>query len=277
MSEKEKNRPLYFSHDTNTRQDPKVAALLNKYGFEGYGRFWALVEILADQKGYKLPIQKEWQWHGTAAALQMEIQKAKEFIQDLIENLELFRTDGEYFWSDSLLRRMELREEKSKKLSEAGKKGADKKWGKDSQAIARPKPSYSQAIATPEEENGQAVASKVKESKENNIKKSSDTHQLLIHHAENFKDHFEEEYKINWAKESSISKKLLESYDLEKLKKMNDFFFSEFDDAWVKNEAGYGFNIFSLKINDIIQQKKKEISVEKQKTSSGWGKRLSDL
>ena len=32
----------YFSHDNNARRHPKMKALIAEFGYEGYGRFWAL-------------------------------------------------------------------------------------------------------------------------------------------------------------------------------------------------------------------------------------------
>ena len=37
----------YFSHDNNAQDHPKMQALIAEYGFEGYGRFWALHERIA--------------------------------------------------------------------------------------------------------------------------------------------------------------------------------------------------------------------------------------
>jgi hypothetical protein len=39
----------YFSHDTNARNDPKIAAMRQSYGVEGYGLYWIVVEMLAER------------------------------------------------------------------------------------------------------------------------------------------------------------------------------------------------------------------------------------
>ena len=36
----------YFSHDYNTRSDEKIKLLIRKFGMEGYGIYWSIVEDL---------------------------------------------------------------------------------------------------------------------------------------------------------------------------------------------------------------------------------------
>ena len=76
----------------------------------------------------------------------IDVQK---FIDDCINEYKessqgngLFNTDGTYFWSESLLNRMYKMENVREKRSEAGKKSAEKRWGKKEEkkrVIKRPK------------------------------------------------------------------------------------------------------------------------------------------
>lgn len=116
----------YFSHDSNARGDPKIMALISKYGMSGYGRYWVIVEILSEQSGYKLKYCN-WSIEALALAMQHSVEEAKVFIDDCIENIELFKCDGEYFWSESLARRMKLKEQKV----EQAKKAANARWSKE--------------------------------------------------------------------------------------------------------------------------------------------------
>ena len=51
------NRDAYwFTHDSNTRDDPQCAILIEQLGLEGYGIYWVLVETLRDQPGYRYPL-----------------------------------------------------------------------------------------------------------------------------------------------------------------------------------------------------------------------------
>jgi DnaD/phage-associated family protein len=155
----------YFSHDTNARRDPKILAVRSKYGAEGYAWYFMIIEILAEQKDYKYKLTK-WATNSIAMELLCDANRVAEFINDCIKEFELFESDGEYFWSPSLIRRMQVKEEKRSKRAEAGRKGAEKRWG-NSNAIAMPKQSDSNAIAK---------NSKVKESKVNEIYSSSSSY-----------------------------------------------------------------------------------------------------
>jgi len=121
---------LWFRHDANARNDPKILALIRRHGFEAYGRFWTIIEILASEKEYKLK-KAPWLFEALADSMKCNREEAETFLNELVEEFELLQTDQEFFWSESLYRRMEAREEKIKALSEAGKKGAEKRWGGD--------------------------------------------------------------------------------------------------------------------------------------------------
>jgi hypothetical protein len=135
----------YFSHDSNARSDPKIMALINNYGIEGYGRWWVVVEMLREQSDYRLK-HCEWSTNALAMAMLCDTNSAEKFIHDCINRFELLESDDEHFWSNSLLRRMEMREEKRQKRVDAGRKGAEIRWS-DSKAIAMPKQSHSDTIA----------------------------------------------------------------------------------------------------------------------------------
>jgi hypothetical protein len=193
----------YFPHDSNARRDPKVLALRSVYGMTGYGWYWAIIEMLREQPGFKLGLISKYAYKAIAMELECGEESAAKFIQDCIEEFGLFETDGEYFWSSSLLRRMEIKEEVSSKARQA----ALTRWSKNeepnynasamlgqytSNAGAMQVQCASSADATEEEcgcnadamrmqceRNADAMlgqcsgnASKVKESKENKIKKN---------------------------------------------------------------------------------------------------------
>lgn len=127
----------YFSHDCNARNDPKTAALRNIYKSEGYGWYWIIIETMGEQEDYKLK-HCAWVMNGLAMAMLTDAITVEKFVDDCINTFELFRSDGKYFWSDSLIRRMTKKEELRNKRSEAGKKGAQKVW-ENSKNEATPK------------------------------------------------------------------------------------------------------------------------------------------
>jgi len=54
-----KNDLPYFTHNNNARRHPKMKALIAELGFEGYGRFWALCERIAEDSDAYLDISKK--------------------------------------------------------------------------------------------------------------------------------------------------------------------------------------------------------------------------
>jgi hypothetical protein len=53
-------RPLpYFPHDTGAASDIKTRRLLRRCGFEGYGRWWRLCELMAEVDGHAVPVAEE--------------------------------------------------------------------------------------------------------------------------------------------------------------------------------------------------------------------------
>jgi hypothetical protein len=148
----------YFSHDSNARHDPKILSMISVYGMAGYGWYWVIIEILREQEDYKFSITKEHSYNAIAMQLYIDCNAAKKFIDDCINEFELFVSDGQCFWSESLLERMQILADKRRKLSE----NAAKRWEKQAQK------NDSNAIAM--QLQCKSNASKVKESKVNNIK-----------------------------------------------------------------------------------------------------------
>lgn len=162
----------YFSHDSNARNDEKIARLRMKHGSAGYGVYFMILERLREAKDY-MSIKD---YNLIAFDLRDDSQLIKSVVEDF--GLFAFVTDkdrGECFYSKSFNDRMVLKDEKSKKRAEAGKRGAAKRW--DSKDKAEPSNNNSNAIAKPSKDNGNAmampqenIASKVKESKVNKSK-----------------------------------------------------------------------------------------------------------
>ena len=51
----------WFKHDVDAVYDPKVRKLIRRYGAEGYGRYWALLEALAkDADGLEVASEEDW-------------------------------------------------------------------------------------------------------------------------------------------------------------------------------------------------------------------------
>ena len=126
----------WFSHDFNARHDPKICMLRSVYGSEGYGWFWIIIEMLREQKDYKLSVNGKYGYTALAMQMQCSNNAAKEFIDACINDFVdsngkgLFETDGESIWSESLNKRIEDMEEKKRQRIEKAKKAAQARWEK---------------------------------------------------------------------------------------------------------------------------------------------------
>ena len=96
----------YFSHDSNARHDPKILAMKSVYGYQGYGWYWAIIEMMREQESYKLPLSGKYKFDGFAMQLNCKPEEAEKFINDCINEFDLLKSDNEYLWSESLITRM---------------------------------------------------------------------------------------------------------------------------------------------------------------------------
>jgi hypothetical protein len=77
-----------------------------------------------------------------------------------INDFELLKSDNQHFWSESLLRRMKMKEQKREIRSNAGRKGAASRWG-NSNAMPMPIQTHDTTIA----KDGKGKERKVKKRK----------------------------------------------------------------------------------------------------------------
>jgi hypothetical protein len=113
----------YFSHDYEPTGDPKIQALLGEYGGLGYGVFWRVVEMLHSEETHRLPL-KQYVFLAIAKQMLTSAEQIQAMINFAIHTLELFSTDGEFFWSDRVNRNFLRRQEISEKRAVAGRAGA---------------------------------------------------------------------------------------------------------------------------------------------------------
>jgi hypothetical protein len=106
-----KKDTFYFSHDYHARNDRKMVKLLSKEGLQGVGAYWCIVEMLFEEGG-KMPIDE-------CERIAFELRSDCEVIKRLVFESALFKNDGNLFWSDSVLMRLEVREQKTVKARES--------------------------------------------------------------------------------------------------------------------------------------------------------------
>ena len=166
--ETRKELTSYFPHDSNARNSDKLIRLRMRHKAAGYGVFFMILERLREEPSY----MSVKDYNMIAFDLREDASLIKSVIEDF--GLFVFTEDGKYFYSESFKKRMEFKDDKSKKRSEAGKIGLAKRWGKkeseianDTEFIANATDNDSNAIAKDEKN----IASKEKESKEKEILK----------------------------------------------------------------------------------------------------------
>lgn len=174
--ETRKELTSYFPHDSNARNSDKLIRLRMRHKAAGYGVFFMILERLREEPSY----MSVKDYNMIAFDLREDASLIKSVIEDF--GLFVFTEEGKYFYSESFKKRMEFKDDKSKKRSEAGKIGLAKRWGKKeseianaTEFIANATDNDSNAIAKDEKN----IARKEKESKDNNnippTPKSGDT------------------------------------------------------------------------------------------------------
>ena len=113
---------FYFSHDYNARNDIKIKRLIVKHGYEGYGIFWALIEDLY-QNANAMPLDYD--------CIAYDFRVDSYMIESIINDFDLFEVNDDTFGSLSVQRRLNKRNEKSRKARES----AMKRWGRDAKAL----------------------------------------------------------------------------------------------------------------------------------------------
>jgi len=112
-------------------------------GVEGVGIYWCVVEMLYEEGGYLLLSEYE--------RISFELRVEYERIEKVL-NSSLFERDKDRFWSESVLKRLQARKEKSTKARES----VEKRW-KDTNVLR------------PNNDSNTIKESKIKESKEKDI------------------------------------------------------------------------------------------------------------
>lgn len=181
----------YFSHDSNARHDPKITAMRGVYGSVGYAWFFMFIEMMRETDGYRLDIKSKYAFNAYAMQMQCEPDAIASFVHDCVNEFDLFLSDGDTFWSESLIRRMDKAHERSKKAADS----ANARWSK------RPK----NANASKSNANASKMDA-IKESKES--KESKDINPCV-----ECDEEFENWYSI-YPKEGSVRKKAYDSWKI---------------------------------------------------------------
>ena len=123
----------YFPHDSNARNDEKCMYIIGKYGLQGYGLYWVLVESMHEQEDGKLTCAL---LDGFANRYNIDITVLKQIYNDAI-TISLFVTDDIKYWSERVLKNKDELAQKRELKSIAGKLGMAKRWQIDNTVITK--------------------------------------------------------------------------------------------------------------------------------------------
>jgi hypothetical protein len=147
-----KKETFYFSHDYSCINDPKIQALIGKFGAKGYGIFWRIVEMLHEDPEHKLSL-KPYVLQAIASLFKEDVKEIKSVIDYAVNICELFQKEKGYIFSQRVLDNLAKRDKIKKARSEAGKRSAIVR-SQQNETIVKQKPTKE---------------SKVKETKVNSI------------------------------------------------------------------------------------------------------------
>lgn len=112
---------FWFPHDCNASDDDKTMILIDQLGLEGYGIYWVLIEKLREREDFKMPFN-------TIPIIARRYGTTAEKMKTVVTQFDLFEYDENgFFFSQSLVNRMQKWIDKKEKLSIAGKISAQKR------------------------------------------------------------------------------------------------------------------------------------------------------
>jgi hypothetical protein len=109
-------KTFYFQHDYNARNDPKLQDVLSETGVAGLGVFWCIVEMLYEQDG-TLDLR-------SCKSIAFALHTDAKLVESIVKDYNLFENDGEKFWSNSVLTRLNT----SRSIASKRKAAALSRW-----------------------------------------------------------------------------------------------------------------------------------------------------
>lgn len=244
-------KPIHsFKHESNARNDERLVAVRRNCGMEGYGVYWAIIEMLRDSDGYSLALEY--------APIAWELHVSESLVKSIIEDYGLFVISNDVFYSHRLSSEMTHLEEVSKTRSKSGQIGMKSRWGE-----SKNKPT--QAPQTEPKQQTQTQPPKARS------KKYSDEETRLHSHCKEFFSNIFKKYKgtdYYWSAKDMAAivgilkqiKTQMSSEDRDNLSMLADNFeifiqmiFTKSDD-WIK--ANVSPALVHSKFNEIYTQLK---------------------
>ena len=174
-------KKTYFNHDSNARNDIRIIKLRAKLGYEGYGVFWSVLELLFSEEN-KLCIED---YDTLAFGLQCD----PVILKEVIEDFDLFVVEDNCFYSKRLNNHIEEINNKSNKAKE----NASKRWNN--------------ANAMPKESKRIASISKVNKSKSKSIEERILDFKKSIHAIESISKEDKDNFFLYWTEKNKSGTK----------------------------------------------------------------------
>lgn len=176
-------KKTYFNHDSVARLDIRVIKLRSKLGYEGYGVFWAVLELLFTEEN-KLCIDD---YDSLAFGLQCN----SDVLKQVIEDFDLFVVEDGCFYSRRLNNHIEEINNKSKKAKE----NINKRWNNTN--VIRPNNQRNTSISI----------SKSKEDKIKSIENRILDFKKSIQSIEGISDEDKENFFLYWTEKNKSGSK----------------------------------------------------------------------
>ena len=174
-------KKTYFNHDSNARNDLKLTHLRRVGGFEYYGIYFAVLELLFSEEN-KLCVED---YDTLAFGLQCETEK----LRAVIEDFDLFIIEENCFYSKRLINHIEQINNKSIKAKE----NASKRW------------SNANAMRTQSDSNASKV--KVNKSKSKSIEERIEAFKNAIHAIKDISEDDKNDFFLYWTEKNKSGSK----------------------------------------------------------------------
>lgn len=111
---------FWFTHDSNASRDIKLMQIKHMYDFWGIGVYWSVIEVLREQPDYKFSATESGIGLLSSLVMCSDTIRFSNWFNDCIR-VELFRRDGDAFFSPSLRERMRFWDSKKVNGSKGGR------------------------------------------------------------------------------------------------------------------------------------------------------------
>ncbi|MEA4865336.1 MAG: DUF4373 domain-containing protein [Sphaerochaeta sp.] len=105
------DKTLWFRHDIGTMNDIRMQKIMRKYGLEGIGIYWCLVESLYTNDG-KI-------FFSEITDIAFMIHASEKKVAEMARDQDIFESDEESFWSNRVNSELSIQQEVSERAKEA--------------------------------------------------------------------------------------------------------------------------------------------------------------